>query len=147
MLHAHMGRFFCCWDDCFLSNSSQVCSWQSVVEDFPQWHPRPVVFCLFWMRSRRLLLVITPWFFFLHIFMFAQDQNICSVFRKKELKLQNFDVRTVSKFLCCIWRAVFSFLLVILATATSLLHCLSMKATIVAILHCFLTTFSWILRF
>ena len=38
-------------------------------------------------------------------------------------------------------------LVVILATATSLLHCLSMKVTVAVILHCFLTTFSLIFRF
>lgn len=71
--------------------------------------------------------------------MFAQDQTICSVFRKKEIETTKF-CRTNSKQIFVFYmKSSVLLLVVILATATSLLHCLSMKVTIAVILHCFLT--------
>ena len=71
--------------------------------------------------------------------MFAQDQTICSVFRKKEIETSKF-WRTNSKQIFVLYmKSSVLLLVVILATATSLLHCLSMKVTIAVILHCFLT--------
>ena len=71
--------------------------------------------------------------------MFAQDQTICSVFRKKEIETTKF-WRTSSKQIFVLYmKSSVLPLVVILATATSLLHCLSMKVTIAVILHCFLT--------
>ena len=71
--------------------------------------------------------------------MFAQDQTICSVFRKKEIETTKF-WRTNSKQIFVLYmKSSVLLLVVILATATSLLHCLSMKVTIAVILHCFLT--------
>ena len=71
--------------------------------------------------------------------MFAQDQTICSVFRKKEIETLKF-WRTNSKQIFVLYmKSSVLLLVVILATATSLLHCLSMKVTIAVILHCFLT--------
>lgn len=80
---------------------------------------------------------------FLHIFMFALDQNICRcpVLAKKFLRTNSKQI-----FVLCMKSSVL-LLVVILATATSLLHCLSMKVIIAVILHCFLTTFSRIFRF
>ena len=71
--------------------------------------------------------------------MFAQDQTICSVFRKKEIETTKF-WRTNSKQIFVLYmKSSVLLLVVILETATSLLHCLSMKVTIAVILHCFLT--------
>ena len=71
--------------------------------------------------------------------MFEQDQTICSVFRKKEIETTKF-WRTNSKQIFVLYmKSSVLLLVVILATATSLLHCLSMKVTIAVILHCFLT--------
>ena len=71
--------------------------------------------------------------------MFAQDQTICSVFRKKEIETTKF-WRTNSKQIFVLYmKSSVLLLVVILATATSLLHCLSMKVTLAVVLHCFLT--------
>ena len=89
------------------------------------------------MCSRRLLLVITTWLFFAYFYVCTGPKHL-SGFSKK-LETTKF-LRTSSKQIFVLYmKSNVLLLVVILATATSLLHCLSMKVTIAVILHCFLT--------
>ena len=103
--------------------------------------------CLNVFTSRRLLLVITPWLFFCIFLCLHWTKTSVRFLAEKKLKPQNFDVRTVSKFFVLYMKSNVLLLVVILTTATSLLHCLSLKVTTAVILHSFLTTFSRIFRF
>lgn len=90
-------------------------------------------------------MALVPGYFFAYFYVCTGPKHL-SDFSKK-IETTKF-LRTNSKQIFVLYmKSNVLLLVVILATATSLLHCLSMKVTVAVILHCFLTTFSRIFRF